>query len=659
MKSISFRLLAIMLAITIIGMGLTAVIGTVLSARAISEQSLGRLSKSTDVGASNIETWTKAKTAYVSAVATEFSCLSDTGPEFLLLRMLEHVKADEDYYCFYVGYPDGTGTFTDGWEPDYNEWNATERDWYIGAAAAPGTVYLTDIYKDATTGRLVLTISETFAHNGALAGVVAVDIFIDSIKSAVNRESDDDQYAFLTDGRGDILIHPDAEYEPATDANDDTVFQNLSDIEGGIYAALTGDGITKGGGVLSLRGADGAERYYTASTISSNGWVIYIAAPVHVINAPVYQQIIAAVAVFIVTLVLAVFLIYFAIRKIIVHPVKDVTRAANLLASGEVGIRLNGRYTGEMELLANSFRSMELFNRQQTEWLERIASGDLSFEVQTRGVSDRTGHAIVDMLRDLNQMVADLHMGIDQVSAGSRQIADGAQSVASGSSEQSSTVESLSATINALTDTTSQSVQMADEAAKLSDLVKADAQKGTEQMAQMLQAVNEINNASRNIEKVMKAIDDIAFQTNILALNAAVEAARAGQQGKGFAVVAEEVRNLAGKSAGAAQETNSLITTSIEKAALGSRIAEETSESLRGIVQGINQSANIVSEIAQASGRQSASIREINSGVTQMSNIIQKNSAAAAKKVKSTKIFVLPRQLISIIVTAAVNSIFQ
>ncbi|MDR0975011.1 MAG: methyl-accepting chemotaxis protein [Ruminococcus sp.] len=261
--------------------------------------------------------------------------------------------------------------------------------------------------------------------------------------------------------------------------------------------------------------------------------------------------------------------------------------------------------------------------------LTRVADGDLTIEHNPMSEDDTISSAIVKMIDSLNMMFGEIDRAAEQVSLGANQISDASQSLAEGSTEQAATVQQLSASIQDVAEKTKQNAERAVNASEMSAAVKQNAEKGADQMAQMTEAVSEINQASQDISKVIKVIDDIAFQTNILALNAAVEAARAGEAGKGFAVVADEVRNLASKSAAAAKETGVLIENSMKKAELGSNIAAQTAASLSDIVEGINRSTDLISEIADSSEQQSMAISQINEGITQVSEVVQKNSATA------------------------------
>ena len=269
--------------------------------------------------------------------------------------------------------------------------------------------------------------------------------------------------------------------------------------------------------------------------------------------------------------------------------------------------------------------------------LETLAAGDLTVDLKLLSEQDVIGKSLQKVIENLNGMFSEIQSATSQVSIGSKQIADGAQTLAQGSTEQASAVQELSASISEIAQKTKKNAEMAGDAATLAFNIKENAEKGTMQMDQMMQAVREINDASQNISKVIKAIDDIAFQTNILALNAAVEAARAGQHGKGFAVVAEEVRNLAAKSAQAAKETGSLIANSIEKAEIGSRIANDTATSLGEIVSGINESNRIVDDIAKSSEEQSLGIEQINCGIDQVAQVVQQNSATAEESAAASQ----------------------
>ena len=269
--------------------------------------------------------------------------------------------------------------------------------------------------------------------------------------------------------------------------------------------------------------------------------------------------------------------------------------------------------------------------------LETVAGGDLTTEVELLSEKDIMGKALVTMVESLNSMFGEINQSTAQVSTGSKQIADGAQSLAQGSTQQASSVEQLSASISEIANKTKDNAGMAGRAASLANTIKSNAEKGSRQMSEMTAAVKDINQASQSIQKVIKVIDDIAFQTNILALNAAVEAARAGQHGKGFAVVAEEVRSLAAKSADAARDTGGLIADSMEKAELGSRIADETAASLAEIVSGINESSQIVNQIARSSEEQTAGVLQINKGIDQVAQVIQQNSATAEQSAAASE----------------------
>ncbi|MGD9560105.1 MAG: methyl-accepting chemotaxis protein [Oscillospiraceae bacterium] len=308
-------------------------------------------------------------------------------------------------------------------------------------------------------------------------------------------------------------------------------------------------------------------------------------------------------------------------------------------------------YKDETGESLDAFRVMMLRMMYISEQLENVASGDLRIDVELLSEADSMGSSLKRMVDSLNDMFDEINSVSGQVSTGSTEIATGAQTLAQGATEQASTVQEISASISEITEQAAVSRETAQEVAQKTDQIRVIAEQGNGKMGQMMQAVEQINEASQSIGRVIKVIDDIAFQTNILALNAAVEAARAGEHGKGFAVVADEVRNLAGKSADAAKETSQLISANIEKADLGLSIARETAESLDEIVQGINETSESLGTVAQQAEGSSAATAQVSLAIDQVAQVVQQNSAtseesAAASEEMSSQAQVL-QQLIA------------
>lgn len=258
-----------------------------------------------------------------------------------------------------------------------------------------------------------------------------------------------------------------------------------------------------------------------------------------------------------------------------------------------------------------------------------IADGNLAVDVKFLSEEDSMSHAMDKLVHSLNTTFNQINGISKEIAENAGDVSDSSMNLAQGATEQTAAVAALGQSIAKVAEKTLESAHMAMDAAKLGDTIKHNAEKGTQQMDQMMDAVQQITEASASIGNVIKVIDDIAFQTNILALNAAVEAARAGQHGKGFAVVAEEVRNLAAKSAEAAKDTGSLIENSIQKADLGAKIATATSSSLAEIVAGINESSKIVNVIANSSKAQTDSINDINVGISQVGEVVHLISKGA------------------------------
>lgn len=325
------------------------------------------------------------------------------------------------------------------------------------------------------------------------------------------------------------------------------------------------------------------------------------------------------------------------ISSIISHPIQVFAAFAELLAVGDIDVgkvteekdRLLALRKDEVGILAHSFDKVIESTLEQVEKTRLIAEGDLTTQITVRSNDDILSKELTILVDNLHELASSIVSSANQVDSGARLVADSSTSLSQGASEQASSIEELTASLEEITSQTVQNAQNAQMADELTKTIKNDAEAGSVQMAEMLRAMDEINVSSDNIGRIIKVIEDIAFQTNILALNAAVEAARAGEHGKGFAVVAEEVRTLAGKSAQAAKETTELIGGSIEKVAVGTKMANETAGALDKIVSEISRATDIVSDIASASNEQAGALEQINQGITQVSKVVHSNAASA------------------------------
>ena len=319
----------------------------------------------------------------------------------------------------------------------------------------------------------------------------------------------------------------------------------------------------------------------------------------------------------------------------VIMPVQEASTVLAEMAKGNLSMNVTGEYKGDHAIIKNalndSINSIKGYIGEISGMLGEIAKKnlDVGITAEYRGDFVVLKDSLNGIALGLNDIMSEINTAADQVASGTHQVSEGSQEISQGATEQSSAIEELSASITQIAEQTRQNAMNAVKANKLTASATGSAAHGNEQMKAMQSAMAEINEASSNISKIIKVIDDIAFQTNILALNAAVEAARAGVHGKGFAVVAEEVRNLAARSANAAKETTEMIEGTVKKTDAGTKIADETAAALVTIVDEVEKAAQLVGEIANASNEQSSAISQVNSGIEQMSQVVQNNSATS------------------------------
>ena len=349
-------------------------------------------------------------------------------------------------------------------------------------------------------------------------------------------------------------------------------------------------------------------------------------------------------AVIIAVILVGVFFSIVVVR-LIKTPISEIESAAIRVAEGDLDVEISYTSKDELGVLADQVRrlihKLQVIIDDENKFLAKMAAGDFTVDsvceeeytggfqpllVSFRGIGEK-----------LNETMLQINQSSAQVASGSEQVSSGAQALSQGTAEQASSVEELAATINEISSKVKQNADNAQQANAKAGSISTEMNVSNEKMQLMIQAMEDISHCSNEISKIIKTIEDIAFQTNILALNAAVEAARAGTAGKGFAVVADEVRSLASKSAESSKNTSVLIENSLKAVENGTRIAGETAQSLYQAVNGVNEMTDIIGQISEASSAQAHSISQVTLGIDQISNVVQTNSATAQESAAASE----------------------
>lgn len=513
-------------------------------------------------------------------------------------------------------------------DPGYDA--KTRSFWFNNQADLDRGYLITEPYQDADTGSMVITVSvPIYELSGSrVVGISGIDVAIDDLSAmVVNAETSynqDNSYVMLVSGGNQVLASE----------NKDNILKTVDGI--GISTNMVDEIAEPKNQVIEFE--DSGEKYFgTVKSTRDVDWKIVLA--IHedeFMNSAreTRRNIILIYAAAIIILFITVILV----SKGIAAPLKRLTRVTDELARGNLDTEVDIKGSDETGRLADSMRSLVIRLRLYIDYIDEVSMAldefavghlDIDLKQSYDGEFAKIKNSMMEVSNVFKTTIGQIVETSERVAGGSGEIANASQMLAEGAANQASTTQELTATINELSGRVTANAEHAVSASQQVKSVGSAADQSSEQMKEMMGAIAEINEKSSEIGKIIKVIEDIAFQTNILALNAAVEAARAGEAGKGFAVVADEVRNLASKSAEAAKNTTHLIEESIKAVGNGTEIANKTGDRLGDVIQGVSQIVRLIDEISAASVGQANALKQTLEGVEQISSVVQTNAATA------------------------------
>ena len=511
------------------------------------------------------------------------------------------------------------------------------KEYYTEAQESKKTV-ITEVYEDLLSGAKVFSISQPLFADDRFIGVVLLDIDVNIFSSIQQEDSRfPSLYSDILDAHGNVMYskNPELIGKSVSESKSETEYRKMQEEmeKGKIFHLAEKD-----------QGGEEKRVYFIPTDVMGSTWWIMLSVKQAELMAPVIRLIFVCTAfAFFAVMVLASTL-YFLIKKSL-KPLEGMARVGKKVSKGDFSESISYLKDDEIGQIGQGFKQVTENIREITsdleEKLEELSKGNFRVDLEDEEKYQGEYRPLIDSLRNirsqLNGTILEIQKSASEVSSTSEQVSNGAQSLSQGATEQASSVEELSASMSEIADSIKVTTKKAEDAKGLSERVGEAVTVSTGKMEEMTRAMAEITEKSTEIEKIIKTIDDIAFQTNILSLNAAIEAARAGEAGKGFAVVADEVGNLAQKSAKAAQNTGLLIEETKDAVERGAKISRETGESLSTVVERAGKINTMIFEITKETERESEGMSQLTVGMEQISAVVQTNSATAEESAAASE----------------------
>lgn len=504
-------------------------------------------------------------------------------------------------------------------------WDITGRGWY-GCITEKKTV-LTEPYVDSSTGKLILSAASPVFDDatGEVLGAVGMDIALDHMTQIMSEYKIGRKgYMLLLSENGTFLYHPQT----------DIIQKNINDVN--VSENVRNAIASKTDAFLKYK-VDGLTKYGSLQCAGDTGYVVLSNMPMSEYYSILIIMVIALIIIFAAGIVMITLSIKKSAAKL-TKPILELNHTAQQLADGNLDVDIHITSEDEIGELGSSFQKTVdrlkeyiAYIDETAQVLSQIADGKLRIDLKYDYVGEfqKIKTALLNISDSMNQVMVGINESAEQVSVGASELASASQMLAEGAQEQAASIEEISATTTTMADQVESSRKDAETSAQATAQAASMIEENQEKMKLMIDAMNKIQETSRQVVGIIQTIEEIASQTNLLSLNASIEAARAGEAGKGFAVVADEIGKLAQESSKAANNTRELIEISMEEINKGNAIANGAMDSLRESVSAVNNVNEMIQNTAGVAAIQAESMRQLQIGIEEITHSIQDNSAAS------------------------------
>lgn len=567
----------------------------------------------------------QSKVSMLEAIASGISSGTLSDNKDILNYVDSMVAMDDQVSAVYSCYDENVTVMSGGWQPP-EDFVVTEREWYKGAQADPKKVYISAPYVDEQSGGICITLSKATYRDGKVAGVVGMDMYMDNLVSLIEKSYTKSSYVFLTTADGMILVHPQEDY--SINANNAPTVQEVN--AGRYESFIKGDMAT--GLFLDYKGGF---KFGIGNTSKVTGWKVVSVKPLYMI---------LLFFALIIGLNLGIYIVMTVVTRkdvqgkvsVLFRPIESISGKMARVAQGDLSVIFDEEKTSrEIEKLTNSINetieSLKFYIDSISGTVTAISDKNLTVTIDGdfKGSYVQIKDALESIVSNLNETFKQISREAESVLDFADQLGRTTENVAQSASMQNESVANVSEDMVRLTEQTKQITERAIFIRDTADITKEHLETGNREMAELVSAMESIDQCYGEIAGFVGTIKDIAAQTNLLSLNASIEAARAGEAGKGFAVVAGEISTLAASSAQASENIDKLIAESQSAVSTGKELVTATSATIQ---QGMNdsvQSKQHIDEIVEFVEKQQRSIEDVNDELKEVAGNVESNAASA------------------------------